>query len=219
MPYHRGRKLNTPFKLLPEILDWREHGLVSPVRKQGRCNACWAFSAAGSIEYHVRKKIKDAEVDVQNILDCTSDTYGCNGGLMEHVFEYKKAFPIHYHYESKKKKCLPSAKGVHVEDFMAIEYDIEYSLPYMLNKWGPVTVGVDFSKQHFYKGGVIKPDDCSTDPHHAVLVVGYNPDYWIIKNSMGTDWGDNGYAYVSRGHNTCAIDSAYAAVATQVSIT
>ena len=217
-PFHRGRKLSTPIKYIPEQLDLRDSGLVSPVRQQGKCNACWAFSAAGSIEYHVRQKIKDAEVDVQNILDCTRDTYGCQGGLMEHVFEYKKAFPLKYNFKHKKKKCYPHAKGAHVNDFLAIEQDIEYYLPYMLQKWGPVTVGIDFTKQHGYKGGVIQAEDCGKDPHHAVLVVGYSKNFWIIKNSMGTSWGGGGYAYVDRGKNACGIDSTYAAVATDVSI-
>ena len=54
--------------------------------------------------------------------------------------------------------------------------------PYMLQKWGPVTVGIDFTKQHGYKGGVIQAEDCGKDPHHAVLVVGYTKNFWVIKN-------------------------------------
>ena len=207
-----GRHLE--YRRIPDHLDLRQTGFVGPVHNQGLCNSCWAFSAAGSIEYHVGK-----EVSVQNILDCSPDTYGCGGGLMGHVFEYYDSFPLKYEYHYKKQKCKPHHKGAHVKRYVALELDIENNLPLILQQWGPVAVGVDFHSLRKYRGGIIKPDDCGLNAHHAALVVGYTPNYWIIKNSMGTNWGDNGYAYVSRGHNTCGIDSTYATVATKVELT
>ena len=108
-------------------------------------------------------------------------------------------------------------KGVHVKHYFSLEHDIEASLAYMIHKWGPVSVAVDFTKQHGYKGGVLTADQCSDTANHAVLAVGYTPDYWILKNSMGTEWGDQGYAYLERNAGACAIET-YAAVATQVDI-
>ena len=215
---HKGRYLSVPYIDIPDKLDWREFGVVGPVHNQGRCNSCWAFSAAGSIEYHARRKYKHAEIDVQSILDCSKRTYGCAGGLMEHVFEYEHAFPIVFSYSGHKKQCSVTDQGAHVDSFIAIEENIENTLPYLLTKWGPVAVGVDFHRQKNYRGGVIEASDCGNKPRHAVLVVGYTPTYWIIKNSLGTDWGKQGYALLERGRNACGIDNTYASVATKVSL-
>lgn len=206
-----GRHL--AYRSIPDQLDLRETGFVGPVHNQGRCNACWAFSAAGSIEYHVGK-----EVSVQNILDCSPDTYGCGGGLMGHVFEYYDHFPLKYEYNGAKHKCFPHHRGAHVKNYIALEEDIENNLPFLLAQFGPVAVGVDFHRLRKYRGLVVEPSDCDTNAHHAALVVGYTPNYWIIKNSMGVHWGDQGYAYLSRGKNTCGIDTTYATVATEVEL-
>ena len=207
-----GRHL--AYKNIPNQLDLRQTGFVGPVHNQGRCNSCWAFSAAGSIEYHVGK-----EVSVQNILDCSPDTYGCRGGLMSHVFEYYDAFPLKYEYHRKKEKCFPHHTGAHVKSYVALETDIENNLPFLLAQFGPVAVGVDFHRLEKYQGLVVEPSDCGSVAHHAALVIGYTPNYWVIKNSMGVNWGDNGYVYLSRGKNTCGIDTTYATVATEVEVT
>lgn len=136
---------------------------------------------------------------------------------MEHAFEYKGFYPLAYEYHDKAQHCKPSSSGVHVKSYIAIERQIEDSLPHMLHTWGPVTIAVDFSRQHNYKGGVIRAKDCYKDPKHAVLAVGYTPDYWIVKNSMGTEWGDKGYAYIERNTNACGIET-YASVATGIQI-
>ena len=216
--YSRGRSLKTPYINIPDEIDWRDYGVVGPVHNQGACNSCWAFSAAGSIEYHVRREQKNAEINVQSIIDCSRHTYGCRGGLMEHVFEYKHSFPLQYSYSGSKKKCHVSDVGAHVESFVAIEENIENALPFLITKWGPTTVAVDFTNLYNYKGGIIKKAQCGKNPRHAGLVVGYTASYWIIKNSLGKEWGDGGYAYVARGENACGIDETYAAVATKVSL-
>lgn len=198
----------------PDKLDWRDYGVVGEVHKQGSCNSCWAFAAAGSLEYWLKRSDPDAEVSVQSILDCTPKTYGCMGGLMENVFNYQGDFALGYAYKGKTGKCS-RGKGVRAISHVDVEADVEEALAYMIHKWGPVSVAVDFSKQHGYKGGVIRADECTGDPHHAVLAVGYTPEYWIVKNSMGTDWGDKGYAYIQRGVNACGLDT-YASVATGV---
>lgn len=213
-PPEHHRRLSSSWSV-PDSLDWRDYGVVGPVRKQEDCNSCWAFAAAGSLDYWLKKTDADAEVNVQSILDCTPNTYGCLGGLMEYAFNYDHYFPLGYDYRDKVEPCHAMEEGIRAISHVEVDVDVEDSLPYMIHKFGPVPVAIDFSKQGEYRGGVIKHGDCRRDPHHAVLVVGYTPEYWIIKNSMGTEWGDNGYAYVSRGHNTCGIDT-YASVATDV---
>lgn len=218
MQTHRGRYLTAPYIDIPSELDWREFGVVGPVHHQGSCNSCWAFSAAGSLEYHARRKYPKAEVDVQNIIDCSKHTYGCEGGLMEHVFEYTHAFPLVYSYTGHKEKCQVSEHGAHVKSFIAIEENIEQTLPYLITKWGPTAVGVDFRSLMNYKGGVIEAKDCGKEANHAVLIVGFTPNVWIVKNSLGKQWGNKGYALLKRGENACSVDNTYASVATEVSL-
>ena len=214
IPKHHRRTL-LGYWGIPQTLDWRDNGLVGPVHDQGGCNSCWAFAAAGSLEYWLKKDEPEAEVDVQSILDCSPETYGCLGGLMEHAFDYPHYFPTGYRYKGKAGMCRDHEEGVRAISHVEVDVDVEHALPYMLHKWGPVPVAVDFAKLSDYKGHVLTPADCKDDPHHAVLLVGYTPEYWIVKNSMGTDWGDNGYAYVKRGYQVCGINT-YASVATGI---
>lgn len=134
---------------------------------------------------------------------------------MEHAFNYNHYFPMGYRYKGRAGMCRDHEEGVRALSHVEVDIDVEYALPYMLKKWGPVSVAVDFAKLSGYKGHVLTYKDCKDDPHHAVLLVGYTPQYWIVKNSMGTDWGDNGYAYIKRGHHACGLNT-YASVATGI---
>ena len=200
---------------IPESFDWRQKNLVGPVQVQGHCAACWAFSAAGSIDYLVKQKDPEASVDVQALLDCTPHTLGCEGGVMGDVFQYKGIYPLtsKQHYDGKVHRCQETHKGVRVTDYKVIMSNPEKYLDYIVHEFGPTSVAIDSRGLGSYRGGTITM--CGKDPNHAVIVVGYTPEYWIIKNSFGTTWGDNGYAYISREGNTCGINT-YAAVATEI---
>jgi len=208
----------TAHKYLPESLDWRDEGVVGPVHDQQDCNSCWAFAAAGSMEYWLKKELPDAEINVQDVLACSPHTYGCMGGLMDDAFQYDGLFSLGYDYDGEYAgKCKPRTKGVRATGMQVMTFHPEQQLAYMLHNWGPVTVAIDFTKQIHYKGGVIKQKECGDDPHHAVLVVGYTPVYWIVKNSKGTGWGHDGYAYVERHKKACGINT-YASVSTGIEI-
>lgn len=219
---------------LPTHVDWREKGVVSGVKNQGKCGSCWTFSTTGAMESHHAIKFKNwktSEMAEQQLLDCAGDfeNHGCNGGLPSHAFEYihaagglSKEFFYPYRAESTgdKSQCRfdSSAKskigGRTVRSFNMTEGD-EESLMRIVATVGPVSVAFQVVEDfRLYKRGVYSTDKCKQGPqdvNHAVLIVGYGtePDvrlpYWIVKNSWGTDWGEDGYFRIARGRNMCGI--------------
>ena len=87
----------------------------------------------------------------------------------------------------------------------------------MIHTWGPVTLAVDLTNYDNYTGGIIQSKKCETFAKDAVLAVGYTPKYWIVKHSLGPDWGDDGYAYIERGTRACGIET-YASVTTGITV-
>lgn len=219
---------------LPKHVDWREKGVVSGVKNQGRCGSCWTFSTTGAMESHHAIQFKNwrtSEMSEQQLLDCATDfdNHGCNGGLPSHAFEYihsagglSKEFFYPYRAESSgdNSKCQfdTSVKskigGKTVRSFNVTEGD-EESLMRIVATVGPVSVAFQVVEDfRLYKRGIYSSDNCKSGPmdvNHAVLIVGYGvePDvgrpYWIVKNSWSSEWGEEGYFKIARGKNMCGI--------------
>jgi C1A family cysteine protease len=219
---------------LPKSYDWRDHHAVTTPIKQGSCGGCFAFAAVGNLEYWYKKKtgiLKD--FSIQEALDCSKvyiyDSDGCDGGLMEDVFKTAQSVPIGLatgdSFKMRDSTCPAyiSSPKIKVISYttMSDEWNapIEEKLAHNLLSFGPIPIGIDSSNPIFdvYKSGVIKEHQCGKDIDHAVLVVGYTPTYWILKNSWGPQWGENGYFRIKRGVNACGINS-YSSFATSVSI-
>uniref|UniRef100_A0A915PLJ6 Peptidase C1A papain C-terminal domain-containing protein n=1 Tax=Setaria digitata TaxID=48799 RepID=A0A915PLJ6_9BILA len=157
-------------------------------------------------------------------MDCTWSlgNLGCRGGYTNRVFEYAQrhgiALESKYPYIGKdRQKCYwrKDIAAVTNKGYYRIKVGDELGLKSAVAKFGPVVVAVSGYQQSFkfYKSGVYSGADCKK-PDHAVLVVGYGThpkdgDYWIIKNSWGTNWGVNGYGYMARNKgNKCFIATA-----------
>ncbi|KAH1232280.1 Thiol protease aleurain-like [Glycine max] len=207
--------------VLPPTKDWRKEGIVSSVKDQGSCGSCWTFSTTGALEAAYAQAFgKSISLSEQQLVDCAGpfNNFGCHGGLPSQAFEYIKynggleteeAYP----YTGKDGVCKFSAENVAVQvlDSVNITLGAEDELKHAVAFVRPVSVAFQVVNGfHFYENGVFTSDTCgstSQDVNHAVLAVGYGVEngvpYWLIKNSWGESWGENGYFKMELGKNMC----------------
>ncbi|XP_027921053.1 thiol protease aleurain-like [Vigna unguiculata] len=207
----------------PEEKDWRKEGIVSEVKDQGHCGSCWTFSTTGSLEAAYAQAFgKNISLSEQQLVDCAGafNNFGCAGGLPSQAFEYIKynggldteeAYP----YTGQDGVCKFTSENVAVRviDSINITLGAEDELKHAVAFARPVSVAYEVVDDfRFYKKGVYTSNTCGSTPmdvNHAVLAVGYGVEdgvpYWIIKNSWGSNWGDNGYFKMELGKNMCGV--------------
>lgn len=208
---------------LPEQVDWRTEGYVTPVKNQGQCGSCWAFSTTGSLEgQHFRKTGQLVSLSEQNLVDCSTSygNHGCQGGLMDNAFKYIENnggidTEASYPYQGANEYCRyrASSVGATCTGYTDIQQGSESDLQAASATVGPISVAIDagHTSFQFYSSGVYDEPSCSsTQLDHGVLVVGYGTyagqDYWLVKNSWGTRWGLEGYIMMSRNkNNQCGV--------------
>ena len=213
-----------PIQDNPASVDWRTQGYVTPIKDQGQCGSCWAFSAIASLEgQHFKASGKLVSLSEQNLVDCSQKqgNQGCNGGLMDQAFTYIKVnngidTEASYPYKAVDEKCKFKAANVGATDtgFIDISSGSEDDLVTAIATIGPISVAIDASQDsfQFYSSGIYYESACSsTELDHGVTAVGYGSqgsgkDFYIVKNSWGTTWGDQGYIMMSRNkNNNCGI--------------
>ncbi|XP_036449128.1 cathepsin L1-like isoform X1 [Colossoma macropomum] len=207
----------------PRNVDWRARGYVTRVKDQSHCGSCWAFSATGALEGQMFKKTKKlVRLSEQQLVDCSQryGNHGCQGGLMDKAFKYIKSSggletAYTYPYQAKEGRCKFKNQRAWAKcsGYRKVPCK-ERALRNAVATIGPISVAIDASRHSFqlYKSGVYNEPACSsTKINHAVLVVGYGTtrrgkDYWLVKNSWGTKWGNKGYIKMSRNkNNQCGI--------------
>ena len=206
----------------PESWNWVDEGVFGPVKDQGYCGSCWAFSAMGNIEALNYMKTKEyVALSEQQLVDCDTEyDQGCNGGLMEYAFAYlvekgcmtEKDYPyVGYddtcHYDESKV-------FLRIDSWLMLDTQDENEIKEFLYTNGPLAIAINADPFQYYTGGIIDEDEWSCDPeglNHGVVLVGYGNesgvDYWIIRNSWGDYWGEDGYVRVARGKGTCGVNT------------
>uniref|UniRef100_A0ACB8F239 Uncharacterized protein n=1 Tax=Sphaerodactylus townsendi TaxID=933632 RepID=A0ACB8F239_9SAUR len=194
--FHESTSLESP-----KEVDWRKKGYITPVKNQGHCGACWAFSATGALEGLLFNKTgKLVSLSEQNLIDCSGKlgNHGCHGGYITRAFEYVRdnkginsedAYP---YMEKEGFNCRynPRERAANCTSLVAVQRGSEAALEQAVATIGPVSVAVDAHHFpfHFYKSGIFSNVFCSNVVNHAMLAVGYGTSqgdgkaYWILKN-------------------------------------
>lgn len=221
-------------KDLPDSWDWRTKGAVTPVKNQGQCGSCWAFSTTGNVEGQwFLKKGQLVSLSEQNLVDCDHSCVeyqgqhvcdsGCNGGLQWAAYQYiinnggidtEASYP----YEGIDASCRYKSSGLGATvsnwTFVTTNLDEQQMASFLVSN-GPIAIALNAGWLQFYVGGISDPVLCSPrELDHGVLIVGYGTgknifgkelDYWLVKNSWGSGWGEAGYFKIKRGSNKCGV--------------
>lgn len=230
-----------PTDQLPTDFDWREKGAVTPVKNQGVCGSCYAFSAVGALEgAHFLATGELVSLSEQQVVDCDAEcdpTYydvcdsGCQGGLMNNAINYMmKAGGLvkeeEYPYKGVDGTCKVMAANdmaADVGSYLVVSAE-EQQIEANLIKYGPLAVAINAAWMQTYIKGVSCPLVCNKLAlDHGVLLVGYGASelaisrlkklpFWIIKNSWGASWGEEGYYKICSGKNMCGVQSMVSSV-------
>lgn len=206
-------------KTVPSSFDWRSKNVVNPIRQQGSCGSCYTFSTMSALEsaWAIKTGIL-YDVSEQQVVDCANLKYGdlgCNGGSITGTFNFamdnkickESEYPYTSGITQNSGTCqyctgvisAMSCKNVPPKNQVLLKEAVSIQ---------PVSVAIEADTNYFqsYSGGILTSTSCGTNLDHAVVVVGYGTegtiDYWLVRNSWGTSWGEAGYFRILRTSST-----------------
>jgi C1A family cysteine protease len=212
---------------LPDSVDWTKKGAVTPIKNQGQCGSCWAFSSTGALEgaWQIATG-KLVSLSEQQLVDCAKFRWGdmgCSGGLQPHAFKYMEqaamcgedTYPYtaknHLFTRCKASNCStdPALPKGALKGYKSVDSTEQALMEAVTQQPVAVSIEADQDVFHLYKHGIVQGKGCGQQLDHAVLAVGYGTDngvkYWKVKNSWGTSWGEEGYVRIIRGTDECGI--------------
>jgi len=209
-----------PVDALPKHVDWREAGIVGPVKDQGHCGSCWAFASTATIESHVAKASGYLyDLSIQQIASCTPNpnscggTGGCQGATSELAFDYvsnsaglyqEYQYPYQSYFAKDYDCTIPSGTPVAaINGYVQLPSNNYTALMNAIAHVGPVAIAVDASTWSSYESGIFNGcNQVNPDINHGVVLVGYGEEkgqkYWIVRNSWSPTFGERGFIRVAR---------------------
>jgi len=204
----------------PDSIDWVSKGAVTSVKNQGTCGSCWTFSTVGALEgaeFVAGRAV--TELSMQHILACDKGGNGCGGGSMDQAFTWvqQNGLPAlakepYLCQDATAAQCKDMTCSSDAELVIAVGDVIKHTDVDQTENaleaavaQQPVSVAIEADKEVFqhYTSGVLTNDACGSNLDHGVLAVGYGIDggqkYWKVKNSWGTDFGEDGYIRIAKG--------------------
>jgi len=218
---------------LPESKDWRDEGVITAVKNQGQCGSCWAFGTTEQIESYTALATQElVELSAQQVTSCTPNpltcggTGGCMGSTPPLGYNYVQLFgqtseqdyPYQSGHTSNTEDCLYDLSSLtpvaSITGYNNLPANDQQAIINHIATVGPLAISVAANTFKDYHGGVF--DGCSYDENiqlnHSVQLVGYGSeggmDYWIVRNSWGSSWGEDGYIRMLReAEPQCGIDT------------
>eukprot|EP01101_Sappina_pedata_P009844 TRINITY_DN591_c0_g1_i3.p2 TRINITY_DN591_c0_g1~~TRINITY_DN591_c0_g1_i3.p2 ORF type:complete len:327 (-),score=156.87 TRINITY_DN591_c0_g1_i3:80-1060(-) len=204
----------------PSSFDWSSKGALTPVYNQEQCGSCWSFSTAESIEsqwFIAGHPL--VQLSMQQLIDCDKVDQGCNGGNPANAYKYVMNYGgldsySSYPYTEVRGTCKASTANIaaKISNWHYItENDNEAAMQQFTYTSGPPSVCVDATIWQTYISGVITSSSgCGRQLDHAVQLTGWTTNSdgsvaWIVRNSWGADWGNNGSIYIEYGYDVCGI--------------
>ena len=197
----------------PSSADWTHYG--PPIESQGECGSCWAFATTATYSSHfsIRSQIPGLLLSNQQLVDCDTKSFGCDGGFMSTALDWIKSnngicYASQYPYTARQGTCRDGCNKIY-KPFSIRNVRTENELNNVLAMVGPVAVGIDASSRNFqfYLRGILSYP--GTNLNHGVVAIGFGSENGVVynklRNSWGTTWGENGYFRIAHGRNTLAI--------------
>ena len=213
---NKGEVAEVTGQLTTSVVDWT--GIyTTPVKNQGYCGSCWAFSATSQIESDSMRTLGTSYIlSPEQITQCDTKSKGCNGGWTENAFNYVInnggiETDAVYPYTSGANGVTGTCKADKTKNVIKVSkyYTVsgETNMATYVQNTGPLSVCLDASSWNSYTGGIMS--SCGNSVDHCVQAVGVYPvssgGYWKVRNQWGTSWGESGFIRLAYGKNTCDI--------------